>query len=352
MTIQALPPAPSRSTTPSAFAATADAFVAALQQFGIDANATAAQVNTDAGTASAGAATAASAASTATAAAVAAVSGSSATGTSTTSMLIGFGAKTITIQTGKSFVPGQFVQVVRTSDVTTYNLGQISAYNPATGVLTFTSTISNGSGTYTDWTVFLSPPPSQGILQTYTWAGKPLAAASSGQRIRISDAGVSPGLVVVSDGTRWICDGVQVLAQSAVAVSGAADTNENALATITIPADLLGPSGMLRLRSALTWTNSANNKTLRIRFSGAAGTILYTSTVTTGGGEVVYVGHMANIATNSQVFRGVSEGSTTQNSGGTSTVDTTATTTLLITAQKVTGSETVTLNRFSLEILP
>jgi hypothetical protein len=65
-----------------------------------------------------------------------------------------------------------------------------------------------------------------------------------------------------------------ILGASAVAVSGAADTNENILATITIPAGAMGLNGILRVYADYTVTNNANAKTLRVRLSGIGGTVL------------------------------------------------------------------------------
>ena len=76
------------------------------------------------------------------------------TGTSTTSVAIGLGAKTWTIETGKSFVVGMYIQVVDDAAPTTNSVqGTITAYNTATGQLDVTVTRTNGSGTKTAWTV-------------------------------------------------------------------------------------------------------------------------------------------------------------------------------------------------------
>lgn len=75
--------------------------------------------------------------------------------TSTTSMSIGTGAKTCTVQTAEGWAVGMFITVYRTSDITQFMVGQITAYNTGTGQLDFsvTSGNTNGSGTYTDWTI-------------------------------------------------------------------------------------------------------------------------------------------------------------------------------------------------------
>jgi hypothetical protein len=76
--------------------------------------------------------------------------------TSTTSVLIGTGSKSLTIQTGKDIVVGMFVLIARTSAPTNYMAGQVTSYNSETGALAVFINSVGGSGTYTDWTISLS----------------------------------------------------------------------------------------------------------------------------------------------------------------------------------------------------
>jgi len=75
--------------------------------------------------------------------------------------------------------------------------------------------------------------------------------------------------------------GIIIIAASAVAVSGAADTAENILGTATIPAGAMGLNGILRWHAVWTYTNSANVKTLRTRFGGIGGTVYMSVAPTT-----------------------------------------------------------------------
>jgi hypothetical protein len=62
---------------------------------------------------------------------------------------------TFTIDTGLSFVAGEFVQVIHDSN--NYFFGQIVSYNFSTGVLVLSPTSPGvGSGTYTSWNVIAS----------------------------------------------------------------------------------------------------------------------------------------------------------------------------------------------------
>lgn len=79
-------------------------------------------------------------------------------GTSTTSLTIGTGAQTLTTQTGKNFVVGMSVKIARTAAPTNWMAGDVTAYDGATGALTVDIIATNGSGTFTDWTISLSGP--------------------------------------------------------------------------------------------------------------------------------------------------------------------------------------------------
>jgi hypothetical protein len=79
---------------------------------------------------------------------------------STTSMLIGTGAKTLTVQINKSFLAGMDIRVVDVAAPNTnYVNASVTSYTVGTGVLNFTvpSGQAFGSGTLTNWSVFQVP---------------------------------------------------------------------------------------------------------------------------------------------------------------------------------------------------
>lgn len=78
--------------------------------------------------------------------------------TSTTSVAIGLGAKSLTIQTGKDIVVGMSVKVASTASPTNWMHGDVTSYNSGTGALGVNVTTINGSGTLAAWTVSLSAP--------------------------------------------------------------------------------------------------------------------------------------------------------------------------------------------------
>lgn len=147
--------------------------------------------------------------------------------------------------------------------------------------------------------------------------------------------------------------GVQVLAKSAVAVSCPADTSEDTLATITIPAGAMGPNGLVRIHTRWSWTNGASNKTVRVRFSGAAGTVYTTGSVTTNNGAALLTEIANRNSAASQVGSVILEGSIGFSAQPvvTSSVDTTVATTVAITGQKASAGDALTLESYLVELV-
>lgn len=77
-------------------------------------------------------------------------------GNSTTSLTIGTGAKTLTIEASKQFAIGQTARITYNSDVGKWMQGTVSAYNASTGSLSISVDTISGSGTYALWTVALT----------------------------------------------------------------------------------------------------------------------------------------------------------------------------------------------------
>lgn len=138
---------------------------------------------------------------------------------------------------------------------------------------------------------------------------------------------------------------VVVQAQSAAQVTAPSDTNDNTLATITIP--VLGANDAIRISGLkFSFTGSVNLKTLNIKLNG---NVLWTASISTSTTVTYFPAPIviSNRGTSSQV--GGSSLSTV--AYPTSTVNTTSPTTLTITGQKATGSETLILEAYTVEIL-
>lgn len=192
----------------------------------------------------------------------------------------------------------------------------------------------------------------------YAWASKPTcSAAITGMQIRVTDVGTTE-IFTVCDGTNWVLPSVINLcssnAQVADSDSGAGDTDEDTYATCTIPGGLMGSNSSLRVNSMFAFTNSGNNKTLRGRWSTVSGTAFISTIVTTQQTfrNQAIIGNRN--ATNSQV--GLATGTSAYGSGAgavvTAAIDTSADTTFVLTCQKATGTETCTLESYTVELMP
>lgn len=157
---------------------------------------------------------------------------------------------------------------------------------------------------------------------------------------------------VTQTGADKVLGGELILAQSFAAVTTPADTTEDTLATITIPAGALGANGALRLAMSFSFTNNANNKTIRIRYSGAAGTTLLSSVVTTSQYLSVqgYMGNR-NSASSQHSHLVIADVSGAVSRTATAAIDTTASTTLVITGQKATSGDTLQLDSYVVGLL-
>lgn len=114
------------------------------------------QAATSATNAATSATNSANSATAAAASATTAVNAPGTNATSTTSLTISAASKTLTIQTGKSIVVGMTVKIASTASPTNWMLGDVTAYTSGTGSLTVNVVLTNGSGTFADWTVSLS----------------------------------------------------------------------------------------------------------------------------------------------------------------------------------------------------
>lgn len=113
-------------------------------------------------------------------AAVSAASALSAPGTSatsTTSLTIGTGSKSLTLaQTGKSFAPNQFVELVNSTG--NWMLGNVLTFVSGTGAMTVDVTHIGGSGTFAAWTI--TPAVPSQLPSPAGNAGKAILANSAG----------------------------------------------------------------------------------------------------------------------------------------------------------------------------
>lgn len=145
--------------------------------------------------------------------------------------------------------------------------------------------------------------------------------------------------------------GVQVIGRSAVAASITGTLTETTLGTVTVPAGLMGTSGALRITTLWTFTNSANTKTLKVKF-GSGVPMNFAFTTTAGSQAVTIVRNRG--AANSQVgFNNATlPFSNTTGAAYTSSIDTSASVDITFTATLANTGETITLESYTVEYLP
>lgn len=276
-------------------------------------------------------------------------------------------------------------------------------------------------------------------LNTYTYAGLPAASTLPGYRVRVSDIGIAPGMALVSDGARWVPDGVQVLARGAVPMilpsSGSIGNNgaltgltalpttypaaymyfpadaiaagvpaglyyvvmssttagtiynntytsgspvvpasptafattgpgaytqttgaDVSLFTATVPANLMGLYGGVRSHAQATSNNSVGVKTVRMFLGGTGGSNYATGTNTTNVTLTDFRTILNKGVTNRQsATSSAASWSGLGSIGGSvasSSIDTTAATTLVYTAQLATATDYCLFNVVLVESLP
>lgn len=143
-----------------------------------------------------------------------------------------------------------------------------------------------------------------------------------------------------------------ILTQSAVQASLTGATTETTLATITIPGGMMGPNGSLRISTLWSFTNTANNKTIKIK-NGSNTFLNYT--LASGVSSMSALTSMRNRGTlNSQVAPSSAQvdygtmGSNPQ----TFTIDTTVDQVLTITGQLANATDYCNLEAYTVEVLP
>lgn len=166
--LDALPPSPLRSDQ-STFVARTEARLTAeetVYQPQMSAvitaiNTLAGELMTAEGTAVASGIAAAASEVAAAASAASAIAAPGTAATSTTSLTVGTGSKSLTIQTGKAYSVGQAVVIADTAAPSSnWMFGQITSYNSGTGALVVSVAQTLGSGTIAAWTVSITASPS------------------------------------------------------------------------------------------------------------------------------------------------------------------------------------------------
>lgn len=190
-----------------------------------------------------------------------------------------------------------------------------------------------------------------------TWGALPPAGGLNGRIYRITDVGVAgAGILVISDGTRWMPLGRQCLGRSAVAASVTGTLSETVLGSVTIPPGLLGLNGGVEISASWSFTNSANSKTVRERLGGLSGTALLSSAQTTQV-QVIDVQRVVRNrnSASSQVCSpssGILTGGTSSGSVLTGAINTAVAQNVVFTGQLANTGEQINLETYSVWALP
>jgi collagen type VII alpha len=157
--------------------------------------------------------------------------------TSTTSLLIGTGAKTLTVESSLAYTVGQDIIIANTAS--RYMTGVVSSYNTNTGVLIASISGTLGSGTYTSWTVNLN-----GAAGTPGATGATGPIGGSNTQVVFNDAGVANGssALTFDKTTGNLSVNTGFVNAAAVKTTGLIDVGTSLVAAGNITgANLLGP---------------------------------------------------------------------------------------------------------------
>ncbi len=184
-------------------------------------------------------------------------------------------------------------------------------------------------------------------IAEYTWNNKP-STAPSGQIICITDIGEN-GSLWRGNGTKWVRLHSIKFYDLSAAVVLTGTTSATTLATITIPASLIGANGKVKFYPLWSNTNNANTKTLRV-FLGA--TIMYTAAVQNSvHNSGLLILRNFNSETTQRMSSGMAAGlGSTTGSIAATTIDTTVPVTVSVTGQLANSADTMTLEGLFLEI--
>lgn len=223
----------------------------------------------------------------------------------------------------------------------------------STGVLTF-SLVDYDDGTYlsgNESSSIRSFLGDSGIL----FANLPLASVSGSRLQYVSDVGPR-GSLWRSDGTDWAPVGGVVLLSRGVDSAGSrtvtGTTTETSVFQYTVPGNVMGPNGALRVSLRFAHTNNANIKTLRVKFGNSSPmTVSMTPAATASETAIVQIQNLG--ANNAQDLHGSVAASIggTATADVTGTIDTTVAQLLEITIQLAVGTDSASLKRVHVELM-
>jgi len=207
--------------------------------------------------------------------------------TSTTSLSIGTGSKSLTIETGKGFTIGQPVLIASTAAPSNYMNGQVTAYNSTTGAMTVNVTNIGGSGTIASWAVSVSAvvlATAPSLAQRTITGADTLIASDQGKLINCSGTFTLAVTAAATLGNGWWCyvrdTGTGVITldpNGSETVDGVTsgqvrDTILLACNGTSFTAIKVGPFSVIDvLTSGTSWTAPLGVRRARVRGTGGGG---------------------------------------------------------------------------------
>lgn len=128
--------------------------------------------------------------------------------TSTTSLAIATGSKSLTVEVGKGFAIGQLVLIASTAAPSNYMSGQVTAYNTGTGAMTVNVTNIGGSGTIASWSVSVSAvvlATAPSLAQRTITSADTLISSDQGKLINCSGTFTLAVTAAATLGNGWWC---------------------------------------------------------------------------------------------------------------------------------------------------
>ena len=191
-----------------------------------------------------------------------------------------------------------------------------------------------------------------GVPLEYTWATKPAASSVRADHV-IFVTDIGNGSYFISDGTYWEkVHPVKLYTTGSTTTAVTNTTAETQVASFTLPGGVMGLNGVLRLCPMFSQTNSANNKTLRIKLGAATAiTQAFGGTGSASAYGILTIRNLNSQSSQKSTQGGILGVGTTSSAIGTSAADTSADITVSLTVQMGALAETVTLEHLFVEVL-